>query len=172
MSKRSDQENSPVETEQIFSVEKILDIRTTNGKVEYYLKWQGFSTDENTWEPEENLDCPDLISEFEENRKKKERARKDDKRKKRGSSLPEDKKSSKRKHSDEDKEPQGFDRELEPERIIGAAESSGELMFLMKWKGTDEECFVPAKKANVRCPQIVIQFYEKNLTWENPTKVE
>ena len=172
MSKKSDKENSPTEAEEEFSVEKVLDRRTRNGKVEYYLKWKGYSSDDNTWEPEENLDCPDLISEFEENRKKKEQAKKDDKRKKRGSSPPEDKKPSKRKQSDEDKKPQGFDRGLEPERIIGDTDSSGELMFLMKWKGTDEADLVPAKKANVRCPQIVIQFYEQRLTWHNPTNDE
>lgn len=161
------------EGEEEYSVEKVLDRRIRNGRVEYLLKWKGYSNDDNTWEPEENLDCPDLISEYEENRKKKEAVKKEERKRKPGATVDEKKpNASKKKHVEEDNKPRGFDRGLEPEKIIGATDSSGELMFLMKWKGTDEADLVPARQANGRCPQIVIQFYEERLTWHTSSHDE
>lgn len=59
------------EEEEVFSVEKIVSKRVVGGKTQYLLKWKGYDSDENTWEPEENLDCQDLLREF--NRKTKMR---------------------------------------------------------------------------------------------------
>jgi len=209
-----------------YVVEKILNRRLVKGKVEYFLKWQGFGEEDNTWEPEENLGCPELIEAFEkqwnekEAKKKaeKEAARRETASKKRersiggsasnsvvsdyvmDTSIPPSRKSESKRESSyawerEDMggstkraktgrdsgggmtssshrgsgytprsvEINGFDRGYRPEKIVGASDSSGELVFLMQWKDSDEAGLVPAKQAKQKCPQIVLSFYEEML---------
>ncbi|XP_035576723.2 chromobox protein homolog 1 isoform X1 [Canis lupus baileyi] len=122
------------EEEEEYVVEKVLDRRVVKGKVEYLLKWKGFSDEDNTWEPEENLDCPDLIAEFLQSQKTAHETDKSEGGKRKADSDSEDKgeESKPKKKKEESEKPRGFARGLEPERIIGATDSSGELMFLMK----------------------------------------
>ena len=38
-----------------YEVEKVIDDRIRKGKQEFLVKWKGYSADENTWEPYNNL---------------------------------------------------------------------------------------------------------------------
>lgn len=189
MGKKSSQDQSSSSEEEEYVVEKVLDRRIVKGRVEFFLKWKGYSEKHNTWEPEKNLDCPELISEFMKTYKKGSTPAAASTPASGGASKAstastgrtKETSSTKRKNSDDEEEEvankakkkkeeevlvaRGFERGLEPEKIIGATDSCGDLMFLMKWKDSDEADLVLAKEANVKCPQIVIAFYEERLTW-------
>uniref|UniRef100_A0A2K5MQZ8 Chromo domain-containing protein n=1 Tax=Cercocebus atys TaxID=9531 RepID=A0A2K5MQZ8_CERAT len=109
------------EEEQEYVVEKVL-YPVVKGKVEYLLKWKGFSDEDNTWEPEENLDCPDRMSEHKADYDSEDKG--------------EESKPKKKKEGSE--KSRVFAWGLEPEQIIGATDSTGEFMFLMKRKNSDE----------------------------------
>lgn len=62
-----DSENALVneDNQKEFEVDKILEVRFKKNKKRVFLiRWKGFSPADDTWEPEENLNCPDLISKF------------------------------------------------------------------------------------------------------------
>lgn len=52
---------------------EIVSLHSFARQVEYLLKWRNYSDNDNTWEPVEHLECPELIKAFEDERKKKEK---------------------------------------------------------------------------------------------------
>lgn len=51
-----------------YKVQKVVGKRIHNGNVEYLLKWTGYPSSENSWEPLCNLNCEELILNFEQKR--------------------------------------------------------------------------------------------------------
>ncbi|XP_049336554.1 chromobox protein homolog 3b [Astyanax mexicanus] len=170
---------------QEFAVEKIIRRRVNDGKVEYYLKWKGFTDAENTWEPEDNLDCPELIEEFLRNMAVSGETEKDDspslepvfQPKEELTEMDADTAHQQLCQSEQTVNNTGRPGDHntapvddpstspEPEHIIGSTDRNGELMFLIKWKGTDDVALLSAREASARWPQMVIGFYEDKLTW-------
>ncbi|XP_059363483.1 chromobox protein homolog 3-like [Carassius carassius] len=166
---------------QEFAVEKIIRRRVTDGKVEYYLKWKGFTDAENTWEPEDNLDCPELIEEFLRNlnvsgETEQEGCQSLDHEVRPKQELTQ--LNADMAHQEElikmgNEEVNDHNAEIpadqsgnpEPDCIIGCTDQQGELMFLIKWKNTDEVALLSAVETSKRWPEMVIRFYEDKLTW-------
>jgi len=142
------------EEEEEYVVEKIMRHRfTKKGKLEYFLKWKGFTVADNTWEPAENLNCPGLVSVYETERKNNK-----------NSSRTQQKKGKKRKSTGEGSN--GFEKGFAAKEIVGATEENGKVYFLIKWSDkTQEDELVPASVVNVSIPQMVIAFYEARLAW-------
>ncbi|KAH8359239.1 hypothetical protein KR093_005295 [Drosophila rubida] len=133
-----------VKNESNFVVERIVDKRiTADGKVEYFIKWRGYPSGDNTWEPEENCDCPALIQRFEESRAKS---------KKRGEKKPK---------CEEIQKPRGYDRGLELAEIMGATDVTGEIKYLVRWKYCDEFDLVASALVSEKNPEMLIEYYEK-----------
>jgi len=160
--------------EEEFIVEKILKMRTTKkGKVQYLLKWKGFSDSENTWEPAENLECPELIAAFMAEQKEKQQASISNGKRSHSTNNNTDEvnnNTSPTKRPRIELEQTGYNRGLVPEMLMGATDIyDGELMFLVKWKGVSKPELVPSRIVNKQSAQLVIKFYEDRLTWNSTT---
>ena len=58
--------NNQEESDEFYEVEEIVGKKTIRGKNHYQVKWVGYPSDQNTWEPLENLiNVQNLIEEFE-----------------------------------------------------------------------------------------------------------
>ncbi|KAF5269891.1 hypothetical protein FQR65_LT05690 [Abscondita terminalis] len=53
------------ESDDEFEVDRILDVYfKKNGKREFLVSWKGYPSTQDSWEPEENLDCTNLIERY------------------------------------------------------------------------------------------------------------
>ena len=51
-------------SEEEYEVESIVGVKGEGTNVMYLLKWKGFSDEDSTWEPAENVNCKELLANF------------------------------------------------------------------------------------------------------------
>ena len=56
----------------VYTVEEIINKRSTGGCPEYLVKWEGYPQCENSWEPQRNLMCKKLVDKYEDTNKLEE----------------------------------------------------------------------------------------------------
>lgn len=59
----------------IFTAERIVDKKFIDGVMMYHIKWRGYSSKQNTWEPVENIIDKSLLTNFEKQQAKKGKRR-------------------------------------------------------------------------------------------------
>ncbi len=62
---------------------------------------------------------------------------------------------------------QGIEKGWDVEQIIGATGSVDDLLFLVKWKDQNVSELVPNKICREKFVNALLDFYEKNLKWED-----
>ncbi|ODM96523.1 Heterochromatin protein 1 [Orchesella cincta] len=161
-----------------YIVEKILKKRIGADGKPSIPQVGGYGHDENTWEPQENINAS-FVSAFEKELEVKEKEEEELKRKKEQSNKPSTSNKSRAKipstepSSNQQKKPSvqvaddkpnvsGFDRGLEADEILGANNENGGINVLIKWKGNNGVEMVPTSVARFKCPDVLIKFYEEN----------
>ena len=68
-----------IDGEEEFKVEQILDMKQMGRgcRTHYLIKWKGYPTSDNSWEPEKNINADELIAKFKQSfRPKKTKGKK------------------------------------------------------------------------------------------------
>jgi chromobox protein 1 len=102
--------------------------------VEYLIKWEGYPDDENTWQGADDMNCPDLVREFEESETLKGTPKR--KKEKRLFSETEPKKKEEKLETFKESVPDeeyGIEYGDQPDYIIGARMQRGELYHYVSW---------------------------------------
>lgn len=166
-----------------YEVEQIVNDKTERGKKFYLVKWKGYPSNDNTWEPATSLSCPDLVAKYNTKSKASPKSPKSngkvDRKRKRDTSVPaKETKSPKRgrksvTYADELQDPDtdpiainGGDgdgeNEWEVDKVVGARKQKGNTEYLIRWKGCAASSDTWEPEWNVNCPDAIAKYLEKD----------
>lgn len=136
-----------------YVIEKVVDNRHRKKRVEYLIKWEGYSYNENTWEPAENIEPKSLITEYEKSKKSESKApARKNLDEKVTQANPEE---ALRSGSSDDIE------EYIVETIVDKKSKGRKIEYLVKWLGWDDKDNTWEPMKNLPCKDLIKEFEER-----------
>ena len=142
-------------------VEAVLDEKVIQNVKHYLIRWKGYGSESDTWEPEGTLNCPELIKRY------KSKNKKDNSTKKKRDKVNKHEKKIKQPHAVEDWDE---NEEFEVDKILEVHfKKNGKREFLVSWKGYPhaQDSWVP--EDDMTCKDLIEKFMskvEKAKEWE------
>uniref|UniRef100_A0A034VKJ4 Chromobox protein-like protein 3 n=1 Tax=Bactrocera dorsalis TaxID=27457 RepID=A0A034VKJ4_BACDO len=140
--------------EEVYEVKDIVGHKVEHGVTYYLIRWKGYTKDDDTWEPEDTLSCPDIIERYQN----KQSANKTNK--KSGVAA----KKGRPTKSESSVDP---NKEWEVDKIIDYAEEKNQRIFRIRWKGFGPKADTWEPEANLSCDEIIDKFMKRMKSQEN-----
>jgi hypothetical protein len=142
-----------------YEVEAILKHRRRHGSLHYYLKWKGYPDSENTWEAEENLNCPVLLAAYWEAHQTPSPKRAVDHSPPPSALLP---------PLDPIPPPTVSATDTSPLRILAATGKRDGVLLMRVLLANGEQTVMGNDFLKVHFPNLLVRFYEDNIAWLSP----
>lgn len=162
----------------VYNVEKIVGSKTSYGKKQYLIKWEGYPDEFNTWEYEKDIFCKDLIADYEKSARSKNPVKGTKKKRSTGSEVSSTKVDKKKSQESTPKK----ELEVVPDKEVseqGSWEDMIEEVVMVQWNGSSKRLdvqfkmkngnvgVVPATDAHMYFPRALIRFYEKHISFQS-----
>lgn len=132
----------------VYDVEEIRGDRMYRGKRQFFIKWVGYDSSENTWEDEANLFCEDLLAAYKEKKARNAKPR----------GRPPTQKIA----------PPPITNDLAPliKAVTAVRRANGALFATCQMVKGELQC-MPVKELHTRAPIKLIEFYESNIIFKD-----
>lgn len=139
-----------------YEVDSIIDSKLVKGRAKYRIRWKGWDESDDTWQFEDELNCPDLIRAFtKKNGKSTPKKGKPKGKKRKNNSGSEDDNSD---DSDYGPGKKAKGEQYEVERVLNARiNKSNKWEFYVMWKGYGPESNTWEPEANLNCQKLITQ---------------
>lgn len=138
----------------VYTVQKIVDHRRLKGVVHYRVRWENYSSKDDTWQPRETLNCPELLKKYHDELNKTLLEREETRLKAR-------------------EEAQASNNEYEVEYIVDKKVVKGKTKYLVHWKGweSSDDTWQPEEDL-LNCPNLIKEFKKKKTPTKKPKAVK